>query len=135
MNASSIRTPLSRAKGLGSAASGFGAWWMLRVTSLPLIPLFIYFLFEMDSIVAHTQADFIGWLSQPLPGIAVIVFIICAFYHAALGLHEIIEDYVHHHGWKTGLALLNKFFFFSLGIACVYATLYISLILNGGIHD
>jgi succinate dehydrogenase / fumarate reductase, membrane anchor subunit len=135
MNSSSLRTPLSRAKGLGSAASGFGPWRMLRITAIALVPLFFYFLVEIDNIVAYTQADFIGWLSQPLPSIAVITFIFCSFTHAAMGIHEVIEDYVHHPGLKMWSVLANRFFFFFLGIACIYATLYISLILNGGVHD
>jgi succinate dehydrogenase / fumarate reductase membrane anchor subunit len=33
----STRTPLGRARGLGSAKSGTGHWWAQRVTALALI--------------------------------------------------------------------------------------------------
>lgn len=33
------RTPLAKARGLGSAKSGTRHWWMQRVTAVALIPL------------------------------------------------------------------------------------------------
>ncbi len=39
----SLRTPLSEAKGLGSAKEGVGHWWMQRLTAVALVPLAIWF--------------------------------------------------------------------------------------------
>src|SRR6185369_6940148 len=35
----SLRSPISRARGLGSAKEGVGHWWIQRLTALALIPL------------------------------------------------------------------------------------------------
>ena len=41
----SLRTPLARVRGLGSAKDGTMHWWMQRVTAVLLAPLSIWFLF------------------------------------------------------------------------------------------
>ena len=50
----SIRTPLGRARGMGSAKTGTDHWWAQRVTALALIPLVIWFVVSM---IAVTGAD------------------------------------------------------------------------------
>lgn len=35
----SLRSPLSQARGLGSAKDGVGHWWVQRLTAIALIPL------------------------------------------------------------------------------------------------
>ena len=39
----SLRSPLSKAVGLGSAKHGFSHWWWQRVSAIALIPLTIWF--------------------------------------------------------------------------------------------
>jgi len=49
-------------------------------------------------IIAHTSSDyatFIAWLRTPLASILMILLLIALFYHTALGLRVVIEDYVH----------------------------------------
>ena len=41
----SLRTPLSEAKGLGSAKEGASHWWLQRLTAVALVPLAIWFVF------------------------------------------------------------------------------------------
>jgi succinate dehydrogenase / fumarate reductase membrane anchor subunit len=89
------RTPLARAMGLGSAKGGVGAWWAERVSAVALVPLTLWF---AASIIAHTGSDyasFIVWLRMPLAAVLMILLLIALFYHTALGLQVVIEDYVH----------------------------------------
>ena len=122
----SIRTPLAHARGLGSARAGTHHWWMQRVTSIALVPLSIYWLCALKHITDTDQMAFTAWLGKPVNGIAAILFIIAAFYHAMLGLQVIIEDYVHGEGCKLASLLLNKLAFFALGAVCIFAVLYIN---------
>jgi len=95
MDRQCMRSPLARAMGLGSAKEGVEHWWMERVSAVALVPLTLWF---VASIIAHTGSDyatFIGWLRTPLATIMMVLLLIALFYHTALGLQVIIEDYVH----------------------------------------
>ncbi len=90
-----MRSPLSRATGLGSANEGAGAWWAVRVSAVALVPLTLWF---VASIIARSGSDyvaFIAWLRTPLTATPMILLLIALFHHTALGLQVVIEDYVH----------------------------------------
>ena len=94
-NMKNMRSPLATAIGLGSARGGVGHWWAERVSAVALIPLTLWF---AASIIAHTGSDYvmvIVWLRAPLAAILMILLLIALFYHTALGLQVVIEDYVH----------------------------------------
>jgi len=94
-NMQNMRSPLARAIGLGSAKEGVGPWCAERVSAVALIPLTLWF---TSSIIAHTGSDYVTvivWLGTPLAAILMILFLIALFYHTALGLQVVIEDYVH----------------------------------------
>jgi succinate dehydrogenase / fumarate reductase membrane anchor subunit len=90
-----MRTPLVRAIGLGSPEEGVGAWWAERLSAVALVPLTLWF---VASIIAHSSSDyatFITWLKTPLAAFPMILLLIMLFYHTALGLQVVIEDYMH----------------------------------------
>ena len=94
-NMQNMRSPLARAIGLGSAKEGVGPWWAERVSAFALIPLTLWF---AASVIAHTRSDYVTvivWLRTPLVAILMILLLIALFYHTALGLQVVIEDYVH----------------------------------------
>jgi succinate dehydrogenase / fumarate reductase, membrane anchor subunit len=94
-NMQNMRSPLARAIGLGSAKEGVGPWCAERVSAVALIPLTLWF---TSSIIAHTGSDYVTvivWLRTPLAAILMILLLIPLFYHTALGLQVVIEDYVH----------------------------------------
>jgi succinate dehydrogenase / fumarate reductase membrane anchor subunit len=106
------RTPLARAKGLGSAKSGTGHWWMQRVTAVALVPLSFWLIkFLRLSLTAPYQQT-VDWLASPVNTVCIIAWIVAVFYHAALGLQVVIEDYVAPEGvkiasiWAVNLAFL-----------------------------
>lgn len=102
-------------------------WLLLRASSLPLIPLLFYFLTQVDSLTTTSRMGFIAWMAQPATAAALVVFIFCSFFHACLGLEEIIEDYIPAPAGKRAAKAANKIFFLVLGIACLYAVLAIHL--------
>jgi succinate dehydrogenase / fumarate reductase membrane anchor subunit len=74
---------------------GAGHWWRERVTAVALIPLTLWF---FASIIAHSASDYsavIAWLRMPSSTLMMVLLLVALFYHAALGLQIIIDDYVH----------------------------------------
>jgi len=106
------RTPLARAKGLGSAKSGTGHWWMQRVTAVALVPLSFWLIKFLGLSLTAPYQQTVDWLASPVNTICIIAWIIAVFYHAALGLQVVIEDYVAAEGvkiisiWAANLAFL-----------------------------
>ena len=45
-----LKTPLARVRGLGSAKDGVGHWWWQRMTAIALVPLGIWFVLSVISI-------------------------------------------------------------------------------------
>jgi succinate dehydrogenase / fumarate reductase, membrane anchor subunit len=120
-----MRTPLARAMGLGSAKEGVEHWWAERVSAVALIPLTLWF---VASIIAQTGSDyaaFIAWLSMPITSIMMILLLVALFYHTALGLQVVIEDY-RHAGAKFAVLVIMRLSCFGLTIAGIIATLRIA---------
>jgi succinate dehydrogenase / fumarate reductase membrane anchor subunit len=120
-----MRSPLARAMGFGSAKDGVEHWWMERVSAVALVPLTLWF---VASIIAHTGNDyatFIVWLRTPLASILMILLLIALFYHTALGLQVVIEDYVHS-GVKFAALVAVRLGCFALAATGIVATLRIA---------
>ena len=121
-----LRTPLSRAKGLGSAKEGVGHWWMQRVSSLFLIPLIIWGAFTMATLGNYDHYHFTSWLAEPLNAMLMITLLVVVCYHAALGLQVIIEDYVHLTALKIISIVAVYLLSFILALVGVFAILKIT---------
>ena len=120
-----MRSPLGRALELGSAKDGVKQWWLERVTAIALVPLTVWF---AASIVVHTGNDYatlIAWLRTPITTILMVLLLIALFYHTALGLQVVIEDYIHS-GMKIPALLGMRFGCFALASAGILAMLRIA---------
>ncbi len=126
MERQGMRTPLARAIGLGSAHNGVQHWWTQRLSAIALVPLTLWFI---AMLIAHTGADytaFIAWMRNPITSILMTLLLIALFYHAALGLQVIVEDYVHS-GAKFAAVIAVRLGCFALGVVGILATLRIAV--------
>ena len=124
MNDSSaeLRTPIKRARGLGSANEGTGHFWVQRVTAIALIPLTVWFMVELVSrLIGADRAGVALWLSHPLVALAMAALVVAMFWHAKLGIQVIIEDYVHHEGKKLATLLTCSALIYGFGAASLAA--------------
>jgi len=126
-NDSGMKSPLARARGLGSAHEGTEHWMAQRVTAVALIPLVFWLVFSIISLKGASHAQFTTWLEHPINAVMMILFIIASLYHAVLGAQVVVEDYIHSEWFKTLKLIGNKLFFFGLGIACIFSILKIAL--------
>jgi len=122
----SIRTPLGRVRGLGSAKSGTHHFWHQRLTALANVPLTIGFIVILISLMGRGHAAVVQILANPLVGIVMFLFVASAAYHMKLGMQVIIEDYVHDEKLKLAAVVLNTFFAIAVAASCFYALLKIS---------
>lgn len=118
-----LRSPLARARGLGSAKDGTGHWWAQRVTAVALVPLTIWFVASVVLLTNCSYERFVAWVGSPLPAILLVLLIVATFHHAQLGLQVVIEDYVHGEGRKLAGIVLVKLAAFALGTAAVLSVL------------
>ena len=119
----SLRTPLGKVRGLGSAKSGTEHWWMQRVTAIANIPLTIGFIIVLLSLIGADYATVAARLGHPIIVMLVLGFLVSIVGHMRLGMQVVIEDYVHHEGWKIACVLANTFFSAGIAIAGTYAIL------------
>lgn len=120
------RTPLAQARGLGSAKSGTHHWWMQRLTAIALVPLTLWFVASLVTVVTADHATAIAWLRSPLVAILCCALIVATFYHAQLGLQVVLEDYVHSEWLKLVSIVLTKLLSLLLAGACLFAVLRIA---------
>ena len=122
------QTPLAKVKGLGSAKAGTGHFWMQRITAITLIPLSLWMVTFTKHLLEASYEEMVIWLSGPFDTTLAIAWIVAAFYHAALGLQVVIEDYVHTEWRKLTTIWLMKLTFLFFAIAAIVAIFRISLI-------
>ncbi len=117
----SFKTPKSRVIGLGSAKDGVHHWWSQRMTSAALAPLSILALFPLGSAIGGSYEEVREVIGDPFNAIVLILFIAVAFKHLAQGLQVVIEDYVHHPGYRTGAIVATSLLCGLFGVTGVFA--------------
>jgi len=121
----SMRSPMARVRGLGSAKDGTGHWWAQRLSALALVPLTVWFVASVIAMAGADHAAMTAWVGSPVVAGLLILLIVATFYHAVLGLQVVVEDYVHHEGMKFGAIIALKGLGIVLGLAGILAVLTI----------
>ncbi len=124
--AARIRTPLARARGLGSAKEGATHFWRQRITAVANVFLAIAMIVLVVRLVGADHATVKATLRNPIVTLLILTFVGSGIVHMRLGMQTIIEDYVHSEGRKVVCLMLNSFFAILVGLACVYAVLKLS---------
>jgi succinate dehydrogenase / fumarate reductase, membrane anchor subunit len=122
----SLRTPLSRARGLGSAKEGASHFWWQRVTGAVNLLLIGAVFYAALSLAGASYGAVKAYFANPLCAVIVIMFAVSAAYHMQLGMQAVIEDYIHKPGTKVVLLFLNTFFAILVGLICVFSVIKLS---------
>jgi len=119
----SVRSPLSRVLGLGSAKDGTSHWWAQRVTAVALIPLTLWFFFSLLTLPGLEYESVRTWLSVPISGFLAVLLVAVLAYHSYLGTTVIVEDYVTTSGMKILSLMVLQFLYVLAGGAAIFAIL------------
>lgn len=127
--ATPFKNPLSRARGVGSAHSGTHHWIHQKITALANIPLTLWAVWSAMTLAATGASyDVVrAFFAQPANAILMLIFLLSVFYHAALGLQVVIEDYVHCEKSKMLYLIVMKLVVFALAVASVFSVLKLAI--------
>lgn len=124
---SSLRHPLQRVRGLGSAKEGTQHWWWQRLTAIALVPLTLWFIGAVVGHAGQGHEAVIAWIGLPHVTVLLLALIAATFYHMQLGVQVVIEDYVHVEPVKVAALIVLKFAAILLALTAAVAVLKISL--------
>jgi succinate dehydrogenase / fumarate reductase membrane anchor subunit len=120
----SLRNPLARAKGLGSAKDGTTHWWNQRLTAIALALLTPWFVVFAVGLLGADQAAVRAAIAQPVTATLLAAFVLSLFWHARLGLQVVVEDYLH----GTAEVVLQVAIKFAYALAAIASLLAIGRI-------
>ena len=123
----SLRTPLGRVLGLGTAKDGTSHWWGQRVSAVALLLLGLWFAGWLADTPDLGHAAVVAEIGRPANSILLLLLVVTLAYHSYLGIQVVIEDYVHAAGLKLAALLLSRFAHILLAAAAVFAILKIGL--------
>jgi succinate dehydrogenase / fumarate reductase, membrane anchor subunit len=122
----SLRTPLGRVLGRGSAKAGTGHWWFQRVTAVALVLLGGWFVISLLLLPGFSHADMRGWIGRPWNSVLMVLLTATLAWHSSLGVQVVIEDYVHGPFTRVASLVLSTFAHVLLGAGALIAVLKIA---------
>jgi succinate dehydrogenase / fumarate reductase membrane anchor subunit len=122
----SLMTPLNRVLGLGTGKGAGEHWWVQRMTAVALLPLGLWLAYELLTLRNFDYASVAAWVREPLTSILLILLVVAAGYHSALGVQVVIEDYVGGKGSRAAALMASTLAHVGLTIAAVFAVLKIA---------
>ncbi len=106
-----------------SAKNGTGHFIWQRLSALVLIPLVLWFCLSIAFLPDASYATTINWLSSPFNAVLMTVVLIAGFYHGALGMQTIFEDYISSESIRHKAILISNVLLFLFAIVGIYSIL------------
>jgi len=122
----SMRAPLARVRGLGSAKAGAHHWWAQRLSAIALVPLLLWFVASLTSVATADYATAVSWISSPWNSALLVLMIGAIFYHAQLGMQVVFEDYISSHCLQVTAIILVRFLALLLAVVSIITVLRIA---------
>ena len=127
ISSTSLRSPLSQARGLGSAKEGVHHFLAQRVTAVALVPLTIWFVISVARLHANDFGWVHHWVAAPSVAVALSIYVVTLLYHSSLGVQTVIEDYVAGHATKLVSQLGQQFLHLAAAATAVFSVMRIAL--------
>ena len=84
-------------------------WIFLKISSVILIPLMLWFLFNLVSLYDKTYEEVLLFFTSQPSKLLFSLFIIFAYFFSSLSISEVFEDYIEHEKLKN---VANKSLYF-----------------------
>jgi len=110
-----LRSPLGRARGLGSARTGGNHWWHHRLSMAANVPLAIWFAISVSLLAGQPYEVVRAWFSSPFTAVALIFTVFNFAYHAKMDLQLVLEDYLSN---KTTRLVMMALVYGAIWISC-----------------
>ena len=123
----SLRTPISKVRGLGSAKNGTHHWWMQKVTTVALVPLTLWFVYLVLRMANSGYDAALSLMSHPIHASLMVIFLTVGLYHLKLGLQVVVEDYIPNHKTKIFSLMMISFACVVVGVISVLSVIKIAL--------
>ncbi len=122
----SLRSPLARVLGSGSAKEGTGHWWSQRVSAVALLLLGVWFLYSLQFLPDLGHATVVSWLARPWNAVLMILLVTTVAVHSDLGVRVVIEDYMHQPFAKTATLIVVRFAHVLVAAIAAFAVLSVA---------
>ncbi len=119
----SLRTPVGKVLGLGTAKEGAEHWWMQRLSAVALVVLTLWFVFSLLSIGSLHYDAMHAWIERPVNAALLVLLVVTLMYHSQMGIQVVIEDYVSHKPTKLAALIANQFVHVALAAIGLFAVL------------
>ena len=69
-------------------------WIFLKISSLILLPLMLWFIINLVNFYDKTYGEIIGFLTAQPSKILIGLFLVFSYFFSALSISEVFEDYI-----------------------------------------
>ncbi len=129
-----FRTPLSRARGMGSSHHGVSHFITERVSGLALAPMSLWGAYAALKLIGADQHTVVAWLGQPINAVLLSLLLVAALTHLQNAMQVVIEDYIDRFTTKTLLVIGNLFVCVAAGAVGIISILKVAALTVTGAH-
>lgn len=123
----SIRSPISKAIGLGTGGNGFHHWWVHLLSMIGYVLLSVYAVYAVIAVAGEDYNQICEWVKHPVNTVFLILLVSVSFYHFALTARVCIEDYIQPEWLKLTSIVAVNFLAIIFGMIGCIAILRVSL--------
>ena len=117
----------SKNKNFVSLNPGLSHWKLQRLSAILIVPLIVWFLFSIMVNMSSQYKEAIEWVVNPINSILLIFLLIGIFYHSAMGIQVVFEDYVSNINLRKRLITLTNCLIFFLATISIISVINIIL--------
>lgn len=89
-----LKMAMTKIRAFGAAGHGLQHWCAQRLSAILLAPLSLWFIYSLTILGKADYKAASAWLGAPLNALLMLIFILLLYYHAALGMQVVLEDYI-----------------------------------------